>query len=119
MSKYFNLTVLLIFVFSTSFSQNKVANELNITNGRMPNLTIDKSKTIHIVYGKGDSIMCITSKDGISFNPPSLVAVLPKLMASAMRGPQIASAENGLVITACTKEGNIYCYKEEKYSTCH
>jgi len=38
---------------------------------------------------------------------------LPKLMASAMRGPQIASAENGLVITACTKQGNIYCFKEE------
>ena len=58
--------------------------------------------------------MCITSSDGIFFNPPSLVAVLPKLMASAMRGPQIATTENGLVATACTKEGNIYCYKEER-----
>jgi hypothetical protein len=113
MSKYLTLTVFLISVFATSFSQNKEANVLNITNGRMPNLTIDKSKIIHIVYGRGDSIMCITSKDGITFNPPSLVAVLPKLMASAMRGPQIASAENGLVVTACTKEGNIYCYKKE------
>lgn len=30
-----------------------------------------------------------------------------------MRGPQIASADNGLIITACTSEGNIYCYKND------
>jgi hypothetical protein len=113
MFKYFNLTIFLIVVSSSLFSQNKEANELNITNGRMPDVTIDKSKTIHIVYGRGDSIMHISSSDGKSFSSPSLVAVLPNLMASAMRGPQMASAENGLVITACTKQGNIYCYKEQ------
>jgi hypothetical protein len=113
MFKYFDLTVFLLVVSSISFSQNKETNELNITNGRMPNVTIDKSNTIHIVYGRGDSIMLISSRDGKSFSSPTLVAVLPNLMASAMRGPQIASAENGLVITACTKQGNIYCYKEQ------
>jgi hypothetical protein len=38
------------------------------------------------------------------------VTILPKLFASAMRGPQIAAGANGLTITACTKEGNIFSY---------
>ena len=88
-------------------------NELIITKGQMPNMTRDKNNTIHIVYGSGDSIMYISSKDGMTFTSSSLVAVLPKLMASAMRGPQIAPADNGLIITACTNQGNIYCYKKD------
>jgi len=87
------------------------AHTITIAKGQMPNMVIDKSNTIHIVYGRGDSIMYISSKNGVNYNSPSLVAVLPKLMASAMRGPQIASTQNGLVITACTNDGNIYCYK--------
>ncbi len=114
MIKIFSLSVSLLLIFSEAFPQNKGTQELMITKGQMPNMIIGKRNTIHIVYGRGDSIMCISSKDGIGFNSPSLVAVLPKLMASAMRGPQIASAENGLVVTACTNEGNIYCYKEER-----
>jgi len=113
MVKFLELSVSLLLIFSVAFPQNNDTQELMIANGQMPNMIIDKSNTIHIVYGNGDSIMCISSKDGKSFNAPSLVAVLPKLMASAMRGPQIASAENGLVMTACTSEGNIYFYKED------
>ena len=113
MIKFFSLSVYLLFSFSAASAQIKESNELMIAKGQMPNMTRDKNNTIHIVYGGGDSIMYISSKDGISFNSPSLVAVLPNLMASAMGGPQIASAENGLVITACTNQGNIYCYKEE------
>ena len=87
-------------------------NDLVIAKGQMPNITRDKSNNIHIVYGSGDSILYISSKDGNSFTSPSLVAVLPKLFASAMRGPQIAAAANGLVVTACNKNGNIFSYKK-------
>lgn len=113
MLKIFSLTVSLLIVYSVAFPQNKDAHELMIAEGQMPNVTSDKSNTIHIVYGNGDSIMYISSKDGLSYTSPSLVSVLPKLMASAMRGPQIAFADNGLVITACTKQGNIYSYKRD------
>ena len=81
-----------------------------IGKGHMPNVTNDNSGNIHVVYGTGDSIMYTTSKDGKSFTSPSVVAVLPKLFASAMRGPQIAAAANSIVVTACTKTGNIFSY---------
>ena len=76
-------------------------------------MTADKKNTVHIVYGVRDSILLISTKDGISFTLPSLVAILPELMASSMRGPQIVSVDNGLLVTACTKTGNIYCYKSD------
>ena len=53
------------------------------------------------------------SDDGKDFTSPALVAVLPKLFASAMRGPQIAAAANGIIITACTSNGNIFSYQKE------
>src|SRR4051812_5979131 len=104
------LLVLSFFLLLIVYAQKKESGNLVIAKGRMPNMTKDKDNNIHIVYGNGDSIMYISSKDGSSFASPLLVAVLPKLFASAMRGPQIAAAANGLVITACTNTGNIFSY---------
>ncbi len=56
--------------------------------------------------------MYASSANGKSFTPPALVAILPKLFASAMRGPQIAAGGNGITITACTKSGNIFSYNK-------
>jgi hypothetical protein len=87
--------------------------DLIIATGRMPNITKDKSNNIHIVYGTGDSIMYLSSTNkGKSFSSPALVAVLPKVFASAMRGPQITATANGLIITANTTYGNIYAYQK-------
>src|ERR1035437_709918 len=110
--KTISLSVLSFFIFLMAYNQKKGNNDLVIAKGQMPNIAKDKNNNIHIVYGSGDSIMYISSKDGNSFTSPSLVAVLPKLSASAMRGPQIAAASNGLVVTACTN-GNIFSYKKE------
>lgn len=99
-----------------SYAQSLFSNgkDVIIANGRMPNITKDKSNNIHIVYGTGDSIMYISStKEGKSFSLPVLVAVLPKVFATAMRGPQITSTANGLIITANTTYGNIFAYHKE------
>ena len=111
--KTISLVVLSFFIFLIAYAQKKESNNLVIAKGQMPNIAKDKSNNIHIVYGSGDSILYISSKDGDSFTSPVLVAVLPKLFASAMRGPQIAAAANGLVVTACTNNGNIFSYKKE------
>lgn len=103
-----------IITFAAS-AQNAVSTskDVVVAKGKMPNMTTDKRNNVHIVYGTGDSIMCVSStNNGKTFTPPSLVAVLPGLFASAMRGPQIASTDNGLIITACTNKGNIYSYKQ-------
>ena len=85
-----------------------------IADGQMPNIAKDKSGNIHLAYGIGDSIMYTSSSDnGNSFSSPSVVAVLPDLFSFAMRGPQIAATNNGLIITACTSKGNIFSYYKE------
>jgi hypothetical protein len=111
--KTISLFILFFFILSIAYTQKKESNDLVIAKGQMPNITRDKNDNVHIVYGNSDSIMYISSKNGNSFTSPSLVAVLPKLFASAMRGPQVAAAANGLVVTACTNNGNIFSYKKE------
>jgi len=104
------MLVVSIFLFSLIRGQSLRVNEVVIANGKMPNLAKGKNNVIHLVYGSGDSILYVSSKDGRTFTTPSLVAVLPGLFASAMRGPQIATTGKGIVITACTKTGNIFSY---------
>ena len=110
--KTISLIIFSFFIFLMACNQKKGNNNLVIAKGKMPNIDRDRSNNIHIVYGSGDSIMYISSKNGNSFTSPSLVAVLPKLFASAMRGPQIAATANGLVVTACNTSGNIFSYNE-------
>ena len=109
------LFLISFFIIVITYSQKNKSNDLVIAKGQMPNITKDKNNNIHLVYGSGDSIMYISSKDGNSFTSPSLVAVLPKVLAIAMRGPQIAAATNGLVVTACTNNGNIFSYKKRDF----
>ncbi|GAC1398356.1 MAG: hypothetical protein NVSMB63_18520 [Sediminibacterium sp.] len=80
--------------------------------GQVPNATKDDEGNLHIVFGSGDSIMYTVSADqGKDFSRPALVAVLPGLAASHMRGPQIASSANGIIIIAGNKAGDIFSYK--------
>jgi len=86
-----------------------------IADGQMPNMAKDKAGNIHLVYGVGDSIMYTYSLDkGNSFASPSVIAVLPDLFSFATRGPQISAIGKGIIVTACTSEGNIYSYRKEK-----
>jgi hypothetical protein len=97
-----------------SFAQKSSVTDLVIAEGSMPNITKDNKSNIHVVFGIGDSIMYTASiNHGKNFSSPTLVAVLPKLFAGAMRGPQIACTTNGIVITGNTKEGDIYAYYKE------
>ena len=68
---------------------------------------VQRLRQAHLVYGQWLFLLLHF------FAKIFLIAVLPKLFASAMRGPQIAAAANGIVVTACTKDGNIFSYKKE------
>ena len=97
-----------------NFNNNTTTNSI-IANGQMPNIIKDKTGMLHLVYGTGDSIMYLYSSDGgRSFSNPALISVLPKLAASHTRGPQIVATDKGLLLTACTKQGNIFSFIKSK-----
>ncbi len=86
-----------------------------IATGEMPNAVNDGMGNLHLVYGNGDSILYTQSTDrGKSFSTPALVAIVPELFATSMRGPQIAFSKKGLTILASDKTGNIYAYEKNE-----
>lgn len=88
--------------------------DIILANGHLPKFITDMQGNIHLTYGTGDSIMYMSSSNqGASFSKPQLVATLPNLFANAMRGPQIAAATSGILITANTEYGNIYSYHRD------
>jgi len=109
------LIIILSSVISCKERQAIAKPDFVIGNGQVPDIAKDKSGTIHVAYGIGDSIMYTASSDnGQSFSLPSVVAVLPDLFSFAMRGPQIAVNNSGIIITACTSNGNIFSYYKDK-----
>jgi hypothetical protein len=82
-----------------------------IGRGHLPDIASGEDGKQHIVFGSSDSIFYALSKDeGSTFTPPALVAVLPGLAAAAMRGPQIAVTQSGIVVLAGTHAGNLYAF---------
>jgi hypothetical protein len=86
-----------------------------IAAGQMPNAAMDRSGNPQLVFGSGDSILYSSSTDrGRTFSSPILVAIVPKLAASHMRGPQIAVTASGMVITACNDLGDIFSFIKDE-----
>ena len=101
----------MLFTACKNKGEQKSPNSIIIGKGQMPNATNDEAGNLHVVFGSGDSIMYSSSMDqGKSFSKPEMVAILPELAASHMRGPQIAVSLNGLTIIACNKAGDIFSY---------
>lgn len=104
----------IIFILLAACKQNHVTNnssETIIAAGKMPAITNDENKIIHLVYGNGDSIMYTSSNNKRhSFSSPELVDTLRNLVASATRGPQIAKTKNGIAIIAVNQAGDVFSY---------
>ncbi|TKK69929.1 exo-alpha-sialidase [Ilyomonas limi] len=102
----FFIAVLLLLIISGSAQEKTV-----IAAGQMPSITKDSHQNIHVVYGSGDSILYTFSNDkGASFAASQLISILPGLVDYATRGPQIAATNNGVVVIAVNKQGNIFSY---------
>ncbi len=100
-----------IFFYSlVSLAQTLPEQAKLISEGQIPAVVKDKNNRLHLAFGKGDSVLYTSSPDGKSFTPVSLVAIVPKVFSFAMRGPQIAVTTNGLIITVCTQQGDIFTF---------
>jgi hypothetical protein len=93
---------------------NQIFPQERIADGQMPSVARDENG-VYLVYGNRDSILYTSSKDkGKSFNTPKLIRILPDLAASHTRGPQIGVTKNGLIITACNNDGDIFSFALDK-----
>src|SRR5262245_9832469 len=94
------LILLSVSVFLAGCRSPDVTNSSSIiATGQMPAVARDHSNNLHLVYGKGDSILYSYSSDhGKTFSTPALISVVQKLAASHMRGPQIAATNGGLSV---------------------
>lgn len=104
---------ILIFFLIVSFSTNAQDARV-IAKGTMPNAVVDRKDQMHVVFGNGDSIMMMTSNNGTDFSKPVLVSIIPKLVAHAMRGPQVGQTNSGLLITVSTNDGNMFSLKQDE-----
>lgn len=99
-----------------SFSNHKVSipDVEVVSSGSVPQIAKDNHNILHLVFGKGDSILYAFSRDGgTSFCDPELVDTVPQLFSFAMRGPQISATEAGVCIVAATQQGNILSYQKK------
>ncbi|MGI8952253.1 MAG: hypothetical protein ACR2FN_11810 [Chitinophagaceae bacterium] len=73
--KFISIVIVLFLIFSCrEQSTTNILSEIKIANGQMPAIAKDGKQNIHVVYGKGDSIMYTSSTDRCnSFSTPQLV----------------------------------------------
>ena len=111
------LTGITLFIYFDSCNEQQQDDNVDevIAKGQMPNIVKDNSNSIHLVYRSGDSLLYAYSSDtGKKFSSPSLISVLPKLVASHTRGPQIAVTSEGLIVTACNELGDIFSFTRDQ-----
>ena len=83
-----------------------------LASGTQPQLSVDNTGIIRLVFGRSDSIFCATSADqGNSFSNPVFVAHIAGMHLGMARGPQIASSLNSTIITAMDKSGDIHGFQ--------
>ncbi|MBC7891340.1 MAG: exo-alpha-sialidase [Sphingobacteriaceae bacterium] len=81
----------------------------------MPALFADKRGTLHLTFGRSDTIFYAASTDGgLSFTKPVAAGILPDLVAGAKRGPQVAANGQFVVITAVNQAGNLFAYRLDR-----
>lgn len=119
MMRFFYFSVL-VFLLQCGEKDTKQS-LLKVTfEGQMPAAEIASDGKIHLVFGRTDSIFYTSSENNAQgFNDEELIAVLPGLAASHMRGPQIAITDEGPVVIASNQAGNIFSYtriQEDKWS---
>ncbi len=83
-----------------------------IADGTQPQITIDPSGKVRIIYGLGDKIYCATSVDnGVTFHSIMLVGEVKEMHLGMSRGPQASSSKNFTLVSAIDKGGSIHTFQ--------
>ena len=103
-------TTALLILFSLSLTT--VYPQMLVGQGEQPQLTMDQSGTIRLVFGNADQIFYATSLDkGETFSQPVVIGQVNEMHLGMTRGPQLASSRDYSVVTAMDKNGNIHSFR--------
>ncbi len=83
--------------------------------GKHPAISADGAGTVHVVFGRGKTVLYTVSVDnGQVFSEPTRIDSLAGLHLGASRGPQIAATRQFVVITVIDKPGNVWSYSLDR-----
>jgi hypothetical protein len=89
-----------------------IPREKIIGKGLQPQVTMDMSGTIRIIFGNEDRIYCATSTDnGYSFPDIQQVGEISEMHLGLSRGPQVATSKDYTMVSAIDKKGTIHAYQ--------
>ena len=114
-----NLTSIILLIIIAAFTFKGKNTDIHIiaTKGKFPILTTDKFGKTHLVYGDGENIYYAELlSNSLEQSKSVLVDKLTGLALGAKRSPQIACSDDYIVITATTKEGNVFSYNMNRKS---
>lgn len=95
-------------IFLSSFNTPDI---VTVGAGQQPQIAMDNIGTVRVVFGRKDSIFCVTSANkGKTFGKPVLVGVVKMMHLGMARGPQLASSAHYSVVTAMDKTGDIHFF---------
>jgi len=108
--RYFLLSAVLFLLLLPVNVHAKIS-PTNVAAGMQPKLSIDAKGTVRVVFGRADSIFCITSDNNCqSFTQPVFVGYVKQMHLGMSRGPEIASSNHYTIITAMDRPGNIHSF---------
>jgi hypothetical protein len=103
--------LVLVMVLSLSCRDNGNDQLIMVGEGQMPQGIFDEAEVLHVVYGKGDSLLhAVRTMQSRNVYRHDVIGILPDLAASHMRGPQVAVTTEGIAVIACTDAGDIHSF---------
>lgn len=104
------LIVILLGILTNDNSLSSPSTEIGI--GEQPQLSVDASGVIRLVYGRENKILCsVSMDDGATFSTPSVIAEIIDMHLGMTRGPQLVSSRDYSLVTAMDKKGNIHAFQ--------
>ncbi|MDO6429622.1 hypothetical protein Q4E93_03405 [Flavitalea sp. BT771] len=106
------LSILSVGIIISVLLPSSKTDDNTIAEGEQPQIAADNRGIVRVVFGRKDTIFCVTSSDqGSTFSKPVMVAKIPEMHLGMSRGPQIASSASYSIITAMDKSGDIHCFQ--------
>jgi hypothetical protein len=84
-----------------------LVSERDFPTARQPQAAVDPAGNVYVVFGSGNAIHCVTSRDGgRSYSSPVKVGEAGVMALGMRRGPRVAATDKAVVVAAiCGEQG--------------